>query len=411
MSTHHPSPATPRRKKIAFIAVTVVLGGLVFAAFAEMTLRFVPNPWMPVFQNFPDETLGWRHKPNTWGLHAWPANKRIIRTNAFGMSDRPRTLAKMGKYRIAVLGGSYAVGHTVPPESVFTRVMEDHVPGIEVLNFGVVGYGTAQMLLQYRTLIRRFSPDLVLVLAAAYNDVGENSIEMELLGGHPLEEVRRRPFLEIGDDGSLVLKPVLMSDAARKYINRKPYTGIAALKHWLVDNLMIMRFLHLLKEDIKALFSSAPQPADTAATPMPREDFNRSAESSLARERANRVTEHIFRELANDVRADGGRLLLVSNTALSEVEKATSDGLLASDLLVKRFADAAEAMFVPLSPCFFEAMREAGRNTSMFMFTYKLAVDPHWSESGHAAAARCILADLQGRGLIGPVDLSQLPRD
>lgn len=97
-------------------------------------------------------------------------------TNDFGMRDQPYTRAKpAGRYRIAVLGPSLAMGPGVPDGETFEARFEqrlnapDRAPATryEVLNFGVAGYGPTHMLYQLETSVLDFAPDLVLVVMNA----------------------------------------------------------------------------------------------------------------------------------------------------------------------------------------------------------------------------------------------------
>jgi hypothetical protein len=99
-----------------------------------------------------------------------------------GLRDRIHTLEKPADvFRIAILGDSYAEALQVPVESAFWAVMEQTLSGlvrgpgkIEVINFGVSGYNTAQELLTLRDRVWQYNPDFV-VLEFCSNDVKENS--------------------------------------------------------------------------------------------------------------------------------------------------------------------------------------------------------------------------------------------
>lgn len=75
--------------------------------------------------------------------------------------------------RIAILGDSVAYGYSVPLEQTFARLIENKLKAAghkaEVLNFGVNGYSTVAELELYRTRVRDYRPDIVL-LAYVLND-------------------------------------------------------------------------------------------------------------------------------------------------------------------------------------------------------------------------------------------------
>jgi hypothetical protein len=96
---------------------------------------------------------------------------QVLTTNAWGMRDRERTLAKpTGVYRIALLGPSYVMGSGVADADTFPRFLEqklnasdtvapDHT--VEVLNFGVAAYTLTQQLAMLEEKVLKFQPDVV----------------------------------------------------------------------------------------------------------------------------------------------------------------------------------------------------------------------------------------------------------
>lgn len=105
-----------------------------------------------------DAVLGWRYRPghqdggdvvNRQGLRsgreydAWPA---------------------VGTLRIAAFGDSFVYGNEVRPQDSWPQIMERHSSQIEVLNFGVGGYGVDQAFLRYVNESTRFHPQIVLLV-------------------------------------------------------------------------------------------------------------------------------------------------------------------------------------------------------------------------------------------------------
>lgn len=77
------------------------------------------------------------------------------------------------RFRIAVLGDSFAVGPVVHYEDNFVRRLEALLPGTEVCNFGVSGAGPREYDHILRTDVLPVRPDLVLVCLFSTNDVVE----------------------------------------------------------------------------------------------------------------------------------------------------------------------------------------------------------------------------------------------
>jgi len=116
-----------------------------------------------------DERRGWALRP---GVTAWvgtEAGRRLVRTTTAGLRDREPTVEKPpGTVRIAVLGDSFTEALQVAAEETFWAVLERALQScpayagraVEVINFGVGGYGTAQELLTWREQASRYAPDL-----------------------------------------------------------------------------------------------------------------------------------------------------------------------------------------------------------------------------------------------------------
>jgi lysophospholipase L1-like esterase len=108
-----------------------------------------------------------------------PKNRHI---NNAGHRGKDITKEKpAGTFRIAVLGDSIAYGYNVKLENTFTSLLQEKfnqavtqgdfpaINSVQVYNFAVSGYGTRAELELYKTRVRDYKPDLVL-LAYTLND-------------------------------------------------------------------------------------------------------------------------------------------------------------------------------------------------------------------------------------------------
>src|SRR5919109_1487955 len=190
--------------KSVAIPVTVVLiaAALALAAF-EVLLRAIGYS-APVWYQ-PDAQLGWTLRPGVSGVYT-REGRGFVQVNTEGRRDVEHSVAKPpGVYRIALLGDSYAEAMQVEREHTFWARLPDELracgfqPGkrIEVLNFGVSGYGTAQEYLLLGSVAMRYHPDMVLLQFTNGNDVRNNSAA--------LEDEKARPFFKFRPDGSLRL--------------------------------------------------------------------------------------------------------------------------------------------------------------------------------------------------------------
>jgi hypothetical protein len=162
---------------------SMLLGGSVATTLllAEILLRVVGIGY-PAFSR-PDDDRGWALWPGARGRSEAEGGS-FVAINRDGLRDRDHLRTKpSGSLRIAVLGDSYAEAREVPVEQTFWSVLEGDLkrslgrPGrqVEVLNFGVRGYGTVQELLTLRCCVWDYSPDLVLLAFYSGNDVSDNS--------------------------------------------------------------------------------------------------------------------------------------------------------------------------------------------------------------------------------------------
>jgi hypothetical protein len=106
-----------------------------------------------------DPATGWALRPNAqaWAMNEHPS---FVRIDSAGLHDREHSVAKPADtLRIAVLGDSMTASIQVAVNDTSSAVMERNLARcaaagarqIEVLNFGVPGYNTAQMLLALRS--------------------------------------------------------------------------------------------------------------------------------------------------------------------------------------------------------------------------------------------------------------------
>lgn len=182
----------------------VLLGSLAFALLlAEAGVRL----WRPGFVAGPaaesnpfwthDPDLGWFHRPGQKGTFSRPEFTHRVSINSMGFRDVERDPSSPA-FRIAVLGDSFTWGHGVGDEDVFTRILEELLPGVEVWNLGVSAYSTDQELLLLRRAGARVGPDLVLVMLTR-NDFAGNMTEAYGAYFKPR-------FLETGGDGEGALR-------------------------------------------------------------------------------------------------------------------------------------------------------------------------------------------------------------
>jgi hypothetical protein len=117
-----------------------------------------------------------------------------VRINSAGFRDDEWEVKKPGNtLRVAILGDSYVEALQVEEEERFAEIAqrELNAPGaaggrkVEVMSFGVSGYGTAQELMTLRHHVWQYSPDLVVLAITPTNDVRNNLKALEQDDGRP----------------------------------------------------------------------------------------------------------------------------------------------------------------------------------------------------------------------------------
>jgi len=221
-----------------------------------------------------DPNLGWKLKPGASG--EWNGEgASFVKVNSEGLRDREHTKAKPpNTLRVAVLGDSFTEAIHVPVEQTFWSKLErklgncEAVKGrknVEVINFGVQGYGTAQELIMLRKKVWDYNPDIVVLAFFIGNDVINNSPK--------LEYDRYRPFFVYDASGKLVpdmsfrnLAPIDRNERAVSFVDRMP--------SFIVNNSRILQVIkkvdlerkkRKLSEDFTALSTQnlkEPQNAD-----------------------------------------------------------------------------------------------------------------------------------------------------
>ena len=102
-------------------------------------------------------TLGWTIKKN--------GSSDLYQANSYGIrSDKEYALSPPdGIRRVSTFGDSFTHCDDVKNNETWQAIMESHDANIEVLNFGVGGYGLDQAYLRYREDGRQHKPHIVLI--------------------------------------------------------------------------------------------------------------------------------------------------------------------------------------------------------------------------------------------------------
>jgi hypothetical protein len=189
-----------RRNGAGALISTCLLIGLLVCG--EIALRYRGNPRVKNQGiQFGHPTRGWTNRPDATWLSKSREFDQTVRTNSRGLRDVEHDLEPQpGVHRILVLGDSFMAAEEVEFEECVSGRLGARLAerGVEVINSGVRGYGTAQELLFLEEEGLAYKPDLVVVAVFLGNDLvdnlralGENAIH----GPDPFYEAR--PFAVI----------------------------------------------------------------------------------------------------------------------------------------------------------------------------------------------------------------------
>ena len=264
----------------------------------------------PVFSR-PDDERGWVLRPGARGRFEAEGGFFVV-INADGRRDRARARTKApGVFRIAVLGDSFTEALEVPLEQTFVSVLEDSLNRssamrgrqVEVLNFGVRGYGTAQELLTLRCCVWDYSPDFVLLAFFSGNDVPDNSPTLDRSATR-----YARPYLRETSMGW---------EADRSFRRSWRYRGAKLVAPLVAHS----RVLQLIIRGQHLLGHKKP-PSINDASEIDSSDFGsniyREPKDEAWRE-AWRMTEDLVTTMAREVSERGSRFAVVNVPIASQV--------------------------------------------------------------------------------------------
>ena len=164
-----------------------------------------------------------------------------------------------------MIGDSFLEGMQVNESSLLTNYVRDSIQQcdavdnqrIEVLNFGVSGYGTAQELLLLGEKVWKYSPDLVILLMSTNNDIADNS-----------RIFRKKPIpYFVYQNGDLTLDNSFRNE--RSYVLAS--SKIVRLGTWIKNHLRIIQAISeiqvALKHRYRAWKDQKPEPPSQRDSP------------------------------------------------------------------------------------------------------------------------------------------------
>ena len=257
--------------KIIFVFFGIVTGLIL----GEFALRIVGYSYPEFYQI--DLHRGYSLRP---GVRGWyrKEGKAYVAINSDGLRDQEHLITKpANSLRIAIIGDSFAEALQVPVELTFWSVMERQVAGcgspakkLEVLNFGVSGYGTAQELITLREDVWKYSPDIIILAFTTSNDITDNS--------RVLRKTNEVPYF-IHQNDRLVLDDSFRENSTFRL--RQSWLG--PLGTWFRDHFRLIQAILEASRSIRLGLGSLHSPAQPEKTAVPAkpEDLELSSELGL----------------------------------------------------------------------------------------------------------------------------------
>ena len=391
-------PATRPRERVANLLL--VICSVIFAlVVVEVGLRIVDFSYLTTWRF--DSITGKALLP---GAKMWNTEEGLafVQINSDGLRDSEHAIEKPDNtIRIAILGDSYAEAIQVPVEQTFWRVVQHELgdcPGlakkqIEVINFGVSGFGTVQELLTLKHKVWKYSPDIVLLAFLTGNDIRNNLRELQRGGNQPYFIYR---------EGKLVLDDSFLDQSKARWM-------ASPLGDWWFASVPKSRVLQLLVK-----FSAYVDQLKNGSGRIDRKKAQRLYEQGLDNQiysppsdpswlEAWKVTEDLLRLMNAEVIEHDATFILVTLSngvqvhpdPLERKKYAASLGvedLLYPDRRLQQFASEESVRFIMLAPSLKAWAQEHGQ--CVHGFENAEPCGGHWNERGHRLAGTVIAQNI-----------------
>ncbi|MCC6711231.1 MAG: SGNH/GDSL hydrolase family protein [Candidatus Pacebacteria bacterium] len=188
-------------------------------------------------------------KPNVQALATTSDFSVIYKANNIGIRDKNYQLNKdQNKTRVVLLGDSFTFGEGVPEEKRFSDVLEKNLENLEVINFGMPGYGLDTIVILYEQVAKNYQPDFVMV-AINFLDTQRNFSDIYHNGQVDLSQAK---ILGTSvDNGTALLKKEDLN------IKKKiPFSSISYASSYLNYQIIKYSIFNKMEETDKKLWSN-----------------------------------------------------------------------------------------------------------------------------------------------------------
>lgn len=333
----------------------------------------------------PQDRSVWAHTRDGLVVHpasfhtTLPGFGHAVRTNAWGMRDRPHALEKPeGTFRILVLGDSFMEALQVDFEESLPHLLETELAersgrAVEVINASTSGWGTDDEVAYLDRYGMRFRPDLVLVAMTLHNDLSDN-LALEHHDFRNGELSVRPPPHWSGLEWALIRGRDFVATRSHLYAI---YRRLKAARRTRQE-------AGLLDDHVATLIRRAPDARTTVAWELTRQLLTRARR--LAAEDGAQTAVFLiplFIQVSPEQLAAflAAQRLQASETSLDQPQA-----------LVAQWGAREGVQVIDLLPDFRAAARDG---SSLY-----LVEDGHWNRAGHALGAEVVARELLERGLV-----------
>jgi hypothetical protein len=387
------------------VLMTVVVSA-VFLVLIESGLRLAGVNYEGSFYRL-DRKIGYVLRPRAEG---WTVKERenYVRINSQGLRDREHTFERPANViRIAVVGDSFSEAKEVDQEATYWSVMERELnrllpaggPRVEVINFGVDGYGLAQEYLVLKERVWQYDPQIVLLSGTLHSFVLHSSRKYGTVSAEgPV------PFFVRSDEGGVVLDHISQQE-------QRSFVPQSRMSELFADSTNSSRVLALVNTVRRQLAQDAGNlrkrlQGSTVATTKEVKDTENAvlrgpADPDL--KNAWQISEQLIRQAHAEAAAHHVELWLVLLDMAPQVDPdaATRSAVMRSlgiedpfigDKLFAELADREGMKHAMLAPAMLDYAQ--AHHAVLHGFIHRPRNSGHWNGVGHQAAGEIVAARL-----------------
>ena len=336
-----------------------------------------------------DPALGWVNRPDLDVESRFKDELVRFRTNHDGLIPAGAAPERSGDtaLRVMVFGDSMVVGREVPQDAIYTARLEallrDHGIRAEVINAGVQGYSTDQVLLLMERWLPVYRPDVALY-GSTHNDLG--GIDLDYANG------QAKPHFALDGDGSLRMERPQLASKIQRY-----GSGIRSWVQWSA-------FYRVLQPRIAMLRARWIGFDQRVLLGLYEEAYVRPSFADRVDWRLYGALVGRMRDTARDA---GARFVFFAHPEVGEVwdpyieQTCANLGATRSQYdphaMERRIADAAAQQRVEFVPLIDEFRSRQQRGPF-----HLLPTDAHLSPAGHALLAELLASEIAARTRLTP---------